>query len=95
MIRYGMGNNLLQSGTNKEKEVALTLHVNELPGLFVVGWVNLVVEVHEGHIGDFGRRDDESSAYCPLQVVLLLRGTSCLQVPQVLFSVPSEIGSDS
>ena len=51
------------------------MHVNELPRLLVVAGVDLVVEVLEGYICDFWRRDDKTGAYGPLQVVLLLRNT--------------------
>lgn len=49
----------------------LTLHVDELPGLFVVGGINLVVEFLVWHVRNFRRGNNEPRAYGPLQMVLL------------------------
>lgn len=50
----------------------LTLHVDQLLGQFVVGRVVFVVELGIGRVVHLGRRNDESGAYCSLQMVLLM-----------------------
>lgn len=49
----------------------LTLHVDELPGLFVVGGINLVVEFLVWHVRNFRCGNDEPRTNSPLQMVLL------------------------
>lgn len=51
--------------------VELTLHVYELPGLFVVGRIEFLVGLLLRYIRHFGSGNDDASAYCSLEVVFL------------------------
>lgn len=52
--------------------ILLTLHVDELLGQLVVGGIVLVVELRVRRVVHLWRGNDQSGAYCSLQMMLLL-----------------------